>query len=94
VKLGKEHQGDFTLMAKAYARIGNAYCAKKMYDEAVKAFDDSLLEEYEKKVEQKRTDIKKIRAKASLDEGLLPLWHPPFSVVWRIPIGATNESDE
>ena len=64
VKLGKENQGDFTLMAKAYARIGNAYCAKKMYDEAIKAFDDSLLEEYEKKVEQKRTDIKKIRVKA------------------------------
>jgi len=42
IDIGREHFADFTLMAKAKARLGNAYMKLDRYAEAVRAYEDSL----------------------------------------------------
>eukprot|EP01051_Picozoa_sp_SAG22_P009612 SAG22_NODE_812_length_7059_cov_12.792385_2_plen_460_part_00 len=64
IKLGKQVRGDFALMAKAYARIGNAHAAQKNFDEALAAYDTSLMEDHDEKVYKKKLEIKKKKTKA------------------------------
>lgn len=44
IEVGQEHRADFKLMAKAYARIGNAYQRMDDMENAKKFFDKSLTE--------------------------------------------------
>ena len=38
-------KADFKIVAKSYARIANAYMKQGMFDEAIRAFEDSLMED-------------------------------------------------
>ena len=64
IELGKQFRGDFSLMAKAYARIGNAYAVQDKYDEALAAYESSLMEDYDEKVYKKKNEVKKKKKKA------------------------------
>lgn len=44
VEVGRSSRADFVLLAKALARMGNAYMKMEDYDAAIAAFKDSLLE--------------------------------------------------
>jgi len=56
LKIGRENQAEFKQIAKAHLRIGNAYKSLNKLDEAIKAYQDSLLEVNDYKV---RTILKK-----------------------------------
>lgn len=50
VEVGHEHRADFTLIAKAYARIGNAYQKEGNLEAAIKWLQKSLTEHRTKSV--------------------------------------------
>ena len=66
--MGREHRADFKLIAKALARIGNAFLKKKDDKEALKYFHKSLSEhrapDVVKRVQQMEKAIKMAEAKA------------------------------
>ena len=45
-------RADYKLVAKAYMRIGNAYKRQGLLDEAIKAFEDSLMEDRTEEVQK------------------------------------------
>ena len=47
-------KADFKIVAKSYARIANAYMKQGMFDEAIRAFEDSLMEDRTPNVEKVR----------------------------------------
>jgi len=59
IEVGREVFADFKLIAKAFARIGNAMMKLARYGEAVQAFEDSLTEDRVYDVEQKLKEAKK-----------------------------------
>ena len=52
IQVGREARADYKLVAKAYMRIGNAYKRQSMFDEAIKAFEDSLMEDRTEEVQK------------------------------------------
>eukprot|EP01052_Picozoa_sp_SAG31_P004011 SAG31_NODE_161_length_21899_cov_16.832844_11_plen_350_part_00 len=70
VELGKEKRADFSLMAKAYARIGNAYAVQKMFVEAIDYYDLSLMEDHDEKVQKKLSETKKAKKKKEQEDFL------------------------
>jgi len=52
IEIGREVKADFKIVAKAYARIGNAYMKQNMLDEGIRAFEDSLMEDRTEAVEK------------------------------------------
>ena len=52
IKIGREVRADYKLVAKAYMRIGNAYKRQGLLDEAIKAFEDSLMEDRTEEVQK------------------------------------------
>mmetsp|Transcript_3737 Transcript_3737/g.4048 ORF Transcript_3737/g.4048 Transcript_3737/m.4048 type:complete len:563 (-) Transcript_3737:206-1894(-) len=63
IKLGRENHVDYIKIAKAYARIGSAYTKMEKYDEAVEAFDSSLLEHHDYKVKEQQKAVIKMKKK-------------------------------
>jgi stress-induced-phosphoprotein 1 len=59
IKLGREQRADYKNVAKAYARQGNALVKLGQYEAAVKAYDDSLLENRTEDVERRQRAAKK-----------------------------------
>merc|ERR1711871_447865 len=45
IQVGRAARADYKIVAKSFARIGNAYKAQGMIDEAIKAYEDSLMED-------------------------------------------------
>jgi len=60
LKIGQENSCDFTTKAKAYFRMGNAYKSLDKLDEAVDAYEKSLLESHDRKVKAMLKKTKKI----------------------------------
>jgi len=58
IEVGREVKADFKIVAKSYARMGNAYKAQKLYDEAIRSYEDSLMENRDAAVE---TLLKKLQ---------------------------------
>lgn len=52
VEVGREVKADFKIVAKSYARIGNAYIKQGKFDEGIRAFEDSLMEDRTTAVEK------------------------------------------
>ena len=52
IKIGREVRADYKLVAKAYMRIGNAYKRQGLLAEAIKAFEDSLMEDRTEEVQK------------------------------------------
>uniref|UniRef100_A0A6U4WCQ4 STI1 domain-containing protein n=1 Tax=Hemiselmis andersenii TaxID=464988 RepID=A0A6U4WCQ4_HEMAN len=66
LEVGKEHRAAFTDLGKAYSRLGNALVKLERLEEAVKAYDSSLMEVKDGQVELKRRTA--IRMKEDRDE--------------------------
>jgi stress-induced-phosphoprotein 1 len=59
VNVGRDHRADFKLIAKAFARIGNAYFKQKLWEEAITFYDKSLTENRNDDVRKKRQQAEK-----------------------------------
>ncbi|KAL7747249.1 Hsp90 cochaperone [Sorochytrium milnesiophthora] len=62
VELGREQRIEYKVIARALARIGNAYLKKDDLDNAIKFFEKSLTEHRNAEVLQKLRDTEKLRA--------------------------------
>jgi len=73
IRIGQENRVDFATIAKLYLRMGNAYMQLKKYDDAIDAFNKSLIEQYtdQAKAALKKAEgvKKKMEEEAYLDKG-------------------------
>merc|ERR1719231_585521 len=53
IEVGRAARADYKIVAKSFARIGNAYKAMDKLDEAKRAYEDSLMEDRVKDVEKR-----------------------------------------
>ena len=53
IDVGRSARADYKIVAKSYARIGNAYKAQGKLDEAIRAWEDSLMEDRTADIEAK-----------------------------------------
>lgn len=60
IEVGRENKADFTLIAKAYARMGNAKAQEKDYQAAIKYFNSSLSEHRNPEILKKKQEIEKL----------------------------------
>mmetsp|Transcript_45486 Transcript_45486/g.142289 ORF Transcript_45486/g.142289 Transcript_45486/m.142289 type:complete len:559 (-) Transcript_45486:125-1801(-) len=70
IEKGREAKADYKLIARSFMRIGNAYKKQGQLDEAIRSYEDSLMEdrseEVEKLLKQTRAAKKKAEAEAYL----------------------------
>jgi len=57
---GRTYRADWKIVARAYERMGNALMKQDKIDEAIKAYQDSLLENRTRDVEKKLKDAEKL----------------------------------
>lgn len=62
VEIGREHRGDYKMIARAFGRIGNSYYKKDNLDEAIKYFEKSLTEHRTADVLNKLRECEKLKA--------------------------------
>lgn len=60
IDVGREHAAGFKLIAKAFARIGNAYNKQEKFQEAIEAYNKSLIEHRTPDVLKKVQDAEKV----------------------------------
>jgi len=74
IEVGRSVHADYKLVAKSFARIGNAYKAMGKSPEAIKAFEDSLMEDrtddIEKKLKKLQMEMKKQEKEAYVNPEL------------------------
>lgn len=68
VALGRQHRADYKNVAKAYARSGNALLKLGELDGAIKAYDDSMLENRTEDVEKRLKAAKREREQRAAAE--------------------------
>merc|ERR1712137_1316703 len=64
IKIGRAARADYSLIAKAYVRIGNSYKKEKKYDDCIAAFEKANVENYTKDVERKIKEVILLKKKA------------------------------
>lgn len=60
IEVGRDNRADFTVMSKAYARMGNAYLKKEDYYNARTYFQKSMTEHRTPEIKIKLSDVEKI----------------------------------
>lgn len=63
IEAGRSVKADFKIVAKSFARIGNAYKAQDKMDEAIRAYEDSLMEDRVDDVEKRLKNLQKEKKK-------------------------------
>jgi stress-induced-phosphoprotein 1 len=63
IELGKKHHADYQLIAKALARIGNAYFKKQDYKQAVYYYAESLTEHRNRDIVQRKLKAEQLMRK-------------------------------
>eukprot|EP00871_Galdieria_phlegrea_P001519 jgi/Galph1/2368/GphlegSOOS_G1041.1 len=66
IELNQQHslRTDYRIIARAYARMANAYWKKNDYAQAIACYENSLLEYHDDKVQSKLNQVKQERRKA------------------------------
>merc|ERR1719231_1569350 len=68
IEVGRAARADYKIVAKSFARIGNAYKAMDKLDEAKRAYEDSLMEDrvddVEKRLKALQKELKKRETEA------------------------------
>eukprot|EP00762_Andalucia_godoyi_P000349 ANDGO_03061.mRNA.1 Hsp70-Hsp90 organizing protein len=72
IEKGRAVRADFTVIAKIFARIGNAYAKQGKYDEAIQAYNKSLFEHRTSEVVNKLHQIEKTKKEADIKAYLNP----------------------
>lgn len=71
IEVGRAARADYKAVAKSFARIGNAYKAQEKWDLAVRAYEDSLMEdrvpEVENRLKKLQKDMKQREKDAYID---------------------------
>ena len=67
IEVGRSMRADYKIVAKSFARIGNAYKAMDKFPEAIKAFEDSLMEDRVAEVENKLKGLQKMMKQREAD---------------------------
>mmetsp|Transcript_20597 Transcript_20597/g.50670 ORF Transcript_20597/g.50670 Transcript_20597/m.50670 type:complete len:556 (-) Transcript_20597:396-2063(-) len=74
IEVGRAARADYKVVAKSYARIGNAQKALGNFDDAIRAYEDSLMEDrtpdVEKKLKQMQAEKKKAETNAYVNPEL------------------------
>ena len=72
IEVGRTVRADYKIVAKSYARIGNAYKAQGKVDEAIRAYEDSLMEDRTSDVANKLKAVQVAKKKAEVDAYINP----------------------
>jgi len=72
IEVGRSVQADFKIVAKSFARMGNAYKAMDKLDEAVRAYEDSLMEDRVADVEKRLKNLQKEKKKRADEAYISP----------------------
>ena len=72
IEVGRAARADYKIVAKSFARIGNAYKAMDKLTDAVKAYEDSLMEDRAEDVEKKLKALQKIMKQREADAYISP----------------------
>merc|ERR1719271_53292 len=59
IEVGRSMRADYKVVAKSFARIGNAYKAMNKWEEAKRAYEDSLMEDRVEEVEKRLKNLQK-----------------------------------
>merc|ERR1719198_37753 len=72
IEVGRAAYADYKVVAKSFARIGNAYKAMDKLDEAKRAYEDSLMEDRVEDVEKRLKTLSKEMAKRATEAYVNP----------------------
>jgi len=72
IEVGRSMRADYKVVAKSFARIGNAYKAMDKLDEAKRAYEDSLMEDRVEDVEKRLKTLSKEMAKRATEAYVNP----------------------
>jgi len=72
IEVGRASRADYKIVAKSFARIGNAYKAMDKLDEAKRAYEDSLMEDRVDDVEKRLKNLQKELKKRETEAYLSP----------------------
>jgi len=64
IEKGREVKADYKLIARSFMRIGNAYKKQEMLDDAIRAYEDSLMEDRSEEVEKLLKQTRAAKKKA------------------------------
>merc|ERR1712087_903676 len=72
IEVGRSVRADYKLVAKSYLRIGNAYKKQNMLSEAIRAYEDALMEDRTAEVEKLLKAAQALKKKADSEAYLSP----------------------
>jgi len=72
IEVGRSARADYKIVAKSFARIGNAYKAMDKLGDAIKAYEDSLMEDRTDDVEKKLKNLQKLQKQKEADAYINP----------------------
>eukprot|EP00118_Oscarella_pearsei_P025263 m.307856 g.307856 ORF g.307856 m.307856 type:complete len:553 (+) comp42942_c0_seq1:67-1725(+) len=72
VEVGRENRAPFSLVAKAFTRMGNACVKQENWEDAIQYYDKSLTEDRTKDVEKRKRDVEKKLAEQKKKEYINP----------------------
>merc|ERR1719502_2580862 len=72
IEVGRAARADYKIVAKSFARIGNAYKAMDKLEEAKRAYEDSLMEDRVDDVEKRLKSLQKELKKRETEAYISP----------------------